>query len=102
MAEPRDTLCISSHPSFGKTGDEILAELAKLVEELRPMSPRVTGIYVHAQMDVEYLTKEFGDLLAGVRLETNAYLPADLGLVVFSDGSSRVFRIRADKEPSHG
>lgn len=85
------------HPGWAeKTADQILADMAKAVRELGPPRVRITGIHVHERSDLEYLAGELGELLRDVRLDVFALIPPNHGLLMFSDGSCRLFRVRPD------
>lgn len=114
-----DSLWVSEpHAAWtNKPANDVLADLAKAARELKRLVPRrITSIHVHERADIEYLIGELGELIGerigvyagpdfygvdsytGIRMNVFALVPANHGLLMFSDGSHQLVRVRPEAE----
>jgi hypothetical protein len=75
-------------------GSRIVEDLAEATEHFAQLPPRIERVYVRDLVDVEYLEQQCGALLRMLRVVVIPCLPLDHGLLMYSDGYCKTFRLR--------
>jgi hypothetical protein len=78
------------------TGD-VLADMHALLEALPSLPPRIERIFVRDAADYEQVRGKCGALLDRLPVIICPYLTVHRGLIMFSDGTVKIFRVGDDE-----